>query len=103
MADGTGQIKTGLFGDARILTGDVRPAAMVPREAVQRHEGGAFVFVQNEPDLFSLRRVTLGETSGDTTVVMAGLAPDDPVVTDGSFIVMSEFLKSRLGAGCVDE
>jgi cobalt-zinc-cadmium efflux system membrane fusion protein len=103
MADGTGQIKTGLFGDARILTGDVRPAAMVPREAVQRHEGGAFVFVQNAPDLFSLRRVTLGETSGDTTVVMAGLAPDDPVVTDGSFIVMSEFLKSRLGAGCVDE
>jgi len=103
MADGSGQIKTGLFGDARILTGDVRPTAMVPREAVQRHAGGAFVFVQDEPDLFSLRCVTLGETSGDTTVVMAGLTPDDPVVTDGSFIVMSEFLKSRLGAGCVDE
>ncbi|MDA0321385.1 MAG: efflux RND transporter periplasmic adaptor subunit [Verrucomicrobia bacterium] len=103
VVDETGLIKTGLFGDARILTGDVQPAAMVPREAVQRHEGGAFVFVQNEPDLYSLRRVTLGETSGDTTVVMAGLAPNDPVVTDGSFIVMSEFLKSRLGAGCVDD
>ena len=102
VADGSGRIKAGLFGDARILTGKAQPAAIVPRGAVQRHEGGAFVFVQNEPDLFSLRRVALGETIGDSTVVMAGLEPGAPVVTDGSFIVMSEFLKSRLGAGCVD-
>jgi cobalt-zinc-cadmium efflux system membrane fusion protein len=70
---------------------------------VQRHEGGEFVFVQNEPNLFSLRRVTLGETHGEGIAVLAGLTPNDSVVTDGSYIVMSEFLKSRLGAGCVDD
>lgn len=103
ITDPAALLKTGLFGEARILTADARSVAIVPREAVQRHQGGAFVFVQNEPDLFSLRRVALGEIQGEGIVVMAGLALNDSVVTDGSFIVMSEFLKSRLGAGCVDE
>lgn len=100
--DPAGRIKTGLFGDARILTGDARPAAIVPRGAIQRYEGHDFVFVRDEADLFSLRGISLGESKGDAVAVLAGLLPDDHVVTDGAFIVMSEFLKSRLGAGCVD-
>lgn len=98
-----GCIKTGLFGEARILTGDMRPAAVLPRDAVQLHEGRAFVFVPAEPDLFALRRVTPGRTIGHNIHILAGLNRGDSVVTDGSFIVMSEFLKSRLGAGCVHE
>ncbi len=31
-----------------------------------------------------------------------GINETDQVVIQGSFIVMSEFLKSRLGAGCTD-
>lgn len=96
------RIKNGLFGEARIATGESRAAAVVPRDAVQRHEGGDFVFVRNQPDLFSLRRVALGASNGDNIEVLAGLEPSDAVVMDGSFIVMSEFLKSRLGAGCTD-
>lgn len=103
ITDRTGHLKAGLFGDANILTAAARSVAIVPREAVQRHEGGEFVFVQNEPNLFSLRRVALGETHGEGIAVLVGLTPNDSVVTDGSFIVMSEFLKSRLGAGCVDD
>jgi cobalt-zinc-cadmium efflux system membrane fusion protein len=96
------RIKTGLFGKARIITGDAQPATIVPRDAIQRHEGGTFVFVQNEPDLFSLRRVALGQSNGDSIEVLVGLQSTDQVVTGGSFIVMSELLKSRLGAGCAD-
>lgn len=102
ITDRPGSLKAGFFGDARIQTAEPRSVAIVPRDAVQRHEGGEFVFVQNEPNLFSLRRVALGETHGDNIAVLAGLTSHDAVVTDGSFIVMSEFLKSRLGAGCVD-
>lgn len=96
------RLKTGLYGQARIATGEQRPATIIPRDAVQKYEGVSFVFVQNDPDLFSLRRVALGQSGSDTIEVLAGLEPNDPVVTDGSFIVMSEFLKSRLGAGCTD-
>ena len=35
--------------------------------------------------------------------VVDGLRADEPVVATGAFTVMSEFLKSRLGAGCVDD
>ncbi len=57
---------------------------------------------RDEPDLFSLRRVALGPARGDSVEVLAGLDLAEDVVTGGSFIVMSEFLKSRLGAGCTD-
>ncbi len=103
ITDPSGHLKAGLFGNASILTAAAQPVAVVPREAVQRHEGGAFVFVQNEPDMFSLRRIELGETRDENIAVLAGLTPRDSVVTEGSFIAMSEFLKSRLGAGCVDD
>ena len=95
--------KTGLFGEARILNGAERSAAVVPRDAVQRHAGADFVFVKNAPDLFSLRRVVLGDAEGEDIQIIAGVEPDEPIVIENSFIVMSEFLKSRLGAGCVDE
>lgn len=103
VTDDADQIKTGMFGKARVVSGNSRPATIVPRDAVQRHEGGTYVFVQNEPDLFSIRRVTLGQSNGQTTEVLAGLAANEALVTEGSFVVMSEFLKSRLGAGCADE
>jgi cobalt-zinc-cadmium efflux system membrane fusion protein len=96
-------IKSGLFGDALITVGEVRPAAFVPKNAVQRHEGNDFVFVREEPDLFALRRVALGNFRDGNVEVLLGLNSNDSIVTGGSFIVMSEFLKSRLGAGCVDE
>ncbi|MCB1120973.1 MAG: efflux RND transporter periplasmic adaptor subunit [Verrucomicrobiae bacterium] len=96
-------IKSGMFGDAQITVGDIRPAAFVPMTSVQRHDGNDFVFVRNETDLFSLRRVALGNSDADKVEVLLGLNPTDSVVTEGSFIVMSEFLKSRLGAGCVDD
>lgn len=95
--------KTGLFGEARILSGDKRSSAIVPRDTVQRHEGMDFVFVQDAPDLFSLRRVALGDADGENILIVAGVEPDDSIVVRNSFIVMSEFLKSRLGAGCVHE
>ncbi|MEX2607612.1 MAG: efflux RND transporter periplasmic adaptor subunit [Kiritimatiellia bacterium] len=97
------RIKTGLFGEARILTDAKQFSAVVPRDTVQRHEGNDFVFVQDAPDLFSLRRVTLGDSDGEKVHIAAGVKAGDPLVVENSFIVMSEFLKSRLGAGCVHE
>lgn len=95
-------ITTGLFGDIYIAIGKERSTSIVPSGSIQRHEGTDFVFVQDAPDLFALRRVALGNRKGGNVQVLAGLNARDSVVTDGSFIVMSEFLKSRLGAGCAD-
>ncbi|MDA0746957.1 MAG: efflux RND transporter periplasmic adaptor subunit, partial [bacterium] len=58
--------------------------------------------VRQAADLYALRRVSLGDASGNTVEILAGLNPDEAVVTGSGFLVMSEFLKSRLGAGCAD-
>lgn len=101
----TRALMAGMFGDARVLLGEAGTAVSVPRGAVQRYEKEPYVFVKVEDDLYSLRRVALveGYPSGDFVAVLAGLTPNEPVVTEGAFTVMSEFLKSRLGAGCVDD
>lgn len=103
VTDPDGRLMSGLFGEARILTGERQTVVVLPRDAVQHHAGGSFVFVPAEPDLFSLRRVSVGKADADQVHVFAGLSPEEAVVTKGSFIVMSEFLKSRLGAGCVHD
>ena len=75
----------------------------VPAAAVQRVDGHPFVFTRLEDDLFELRRVAIGPTSGETVAIAAGLSTHDEVVVAHSFTLKSELLKSRLGAGCVDD
>ena len=97
-------LSAGAFGDAVVFVADKQGSVEIAKEAVQRYEGGTYIFVKIEEDLYSLRRVTTVEgQSGDSVAVLAGLRSGEPVVTTGAFTVMSEFLKSRLGAGCVDD
>ncbi|HKK17650.1 MAG TPA: efflux RND transporter periplasmic adaptor subunit [Opitutales bacterium] len=94
-------ISVGLYGEAFIAIADKQSGAVLPASAVQRHEGADFVFVRDSADLYALRRVELSARRDGQVEVLRGLKPGEPVVVDGSFIAMSEFLKSRLGAGCV--
>ncbi len=96
-------LKAGMFGEARIVIGEATKALRVPRDAVQEHEKRPYVFVKLEDDLYALRRVTVGIPVDGTVDIIKGLGPDEPVVVAGTFTVFSEFLKSRLGAGCVDD
>lgn len=95
------RVKTGFFGQAKVVTPSAQAGLWVPRAAVQRYEGQNFIFVQQEEDLYALQRVQLGGAEERSVEVFAGLQPNDAVVASGA-LVMSEFLKSRLGAGCVD-
>lgn len=98
------KLSAGMFGDASVFVADAQTAVDVPKDAIQRFENKPYVFVKLEDDLYSLRRVaTVERQSKNTVAVIAGLRPDEPVVATGAFTVMSEFLKSRLGAGCVDD
>jgi cobalt-zinc-cadmium efflux system membrane fusion protein len=99
----TGQLKKGMFGTAKIALSKPENAFHIAKDAVQRHENKTFVFVKLDEDLFDLRRVTLGNLNGKTIDVVAGIESNEEIVVAGTFTVMSEFLKSRLGAGCVDD
>ena len=68
----------------------------VPQAALQTLEGRATVFVQSEPGLFVRRHVETGHTFEGFTEVLSGVKPGDIVVTEGSFVLKSEFAKASL-------
>jgi cobalt-zinc-cadmium efflux system membrane fusion protein len=92
----------GMFVDASIVVGGSSTSLLVPRDTVHRFGGKPFVFVRLEGDLYELRRVETSVASENMTAISAGLAECDLVAVEQSYLLKSEFQKSRLGAGCVD-
>ncbi len=102
VANAERRLKAQMFARARIVTSNSDGAVVVPQSAVQDVTGTSVVFVKAGGDLFEVRPVQLGATHNGLVEVVAGLKPDDQVVVEGSFALKSQFLISRLGAGCVD-
>lgn len=68
----------------------------IPDEAIQTVEGGPAVFVpvENEPNTFAKKAVTVGKPVGGMVPVLSGLIEGEKLVVSGSFI-----LKAELGKG----
>lgn len=102
-ANPEGQLRDKMFARARILTGEQRQAVWVPSGAVQIVDSRPFVFVKLADDLFEARLVRVGARSNGQQQILAGLLGSEPVATDRAFALKSQFLLSRLGAGCADD
>ncbi len=98
-----GELRDGMFGEVQVILGEDISTLRIPKESVQRIEQKPYVLVRTADDLFDLRRVVIGERNGKTVEVVSGIQLADAVVVDGAFTMKSEFFKSRLGAGCVDD
>jgi cobalt-zinc-cadmium efflux system membrane fusion protein len=98
-------LRKGLYGEARIHLGGSSSSLAVPTGSIQVIDGVPFVFVREEPTLYAATRVQLAPAASSTRVtkVQSGLEPESAIVSRGSYILRSEFLKSLLGAGCVDD
>lgn len=103
LANPQGLLKDGLFGRASLAGYADQNALSVPKGAVQDVDGKAVVFRKLEDDLFETRLIATGAGLNESILVLAGLAADDEIVIEGSYIVKSELLKARLGAGCTDD
>jgi cobalt-zinc-cadmium efflux system membrane fusion protein len=102
LANPQGLLKEGLFGRASLAGLAERAGLTVPAGAVQDIDGKVVVFRKLEADLFETRLVETGLAHDGSIAVLAGLAPGDEIVTEGSYVMKSELLKSRMGAGCTD-
>ena len=96
-----GLLKDGLFGHASLGNAAEGAPLTVPSSAVQDVDGQSVVFRKLEDDLYETR-VEVGAVQDGRVVVLAGLAPGEELVTEGSYVMKSELLKARLGAGCTD-
>lgn len=101
-----GALKPGMTATARIVGAAVDSAAdagpttvlRLPTSAVQTVEGQPYVFVEKGAGEFELRPVMLGSAIEEHTEILRGLDGTENVVTDGSFLVKSEFLREQMGS-----
>lgn len=64
-----------------------RGAVMAPERAMNEGPEGSYVWVVNEDDTVSIRRVKLERRSGSRDVVSEGLKPGEKVVTEGQLML----------------
>lgn len=96
-------LRANLFGKATIATSEPHQTLVVPKEAVQTHEGIQLVFVKKSDTVFEPRPVRVGQKNGRHWEIVSGVQPGEEVVTTGSFLFKTELQKGAIGGGCCAE
>jgi cobalt-zinc-cadmium efflux system membrane fusion protein len=93
-----------MFCDVSIAIGNgqAEEVLAVPRAALMADEGKAFVFVHWKDDFFVRRDVRKGRELLDMVEIIDGLQAGETVVKDGAFLLKSDVLREKMGAGCAD-
>ncbi|HYN41460.1 MAG TPA: efflux RND transporter periplasmic adaptor subunit, partial [Thermoanaerobaculia bacterium] len=95
-------LRSGMFARVRLRVACEGGPLAVPSEAVVEDEGRSFVFVRLEGPYFVRRPVTVEHSEGGFVEVAGSLAAGDEVVARGAFLLKSDVLRSKMGAGCAD-
>ena len=95
-------LRPGMFCEVRLLLTSNEDVLAVPKTAVLTDEGVDFVFRHMKDDYFLRQNITKGRTFEDTVEILKGLEPGQILVADGSFLLKSDVLRSKMGAGCAD-
>jgi len=92
------QLKIGMYVNVAFATlgGAQSTVPVVPVAAVQNISNRQVVFIKmNDPGVFAMRPVRLGPESNGFYPVLEGLSVGDRIVTEGSFMLRAEWLKSH--------
>lgn len=97
------KLRPGMFIRAQVDVpkpdGEAKKILAVPQSALQTLEGRTTIFIQIKPGVFVRRAVETGHTFEGFTEVLAGIRVGDLVVTEGSFVLKSEFARASLAEG----
>jgi membrane fusion protein, heavy metal efflux system len=91
-------LKIGMYVNVAFLTlaGSESTVPVVPANAVQNINNQQVVFVAlSEPNAFAMRPVRLGTEANGRYPVLEGVSIGDRIVTEGSFLLRAEWLKSH--------
>jgi membrane fusion protein, heavy metal efflux system len=92
------QLKIGMYVNVAFaaLAGTQSTTPVVPVAAVQNLGNQQVVFVaSSDPNVFAMRLVRLGPETNGYYPVLEGLSVRDRIVTEGSFMLRAEWLKSH--------
>jgi cobalt-zinc-cadmium efflux system membrane fusion protein len=91
----SGRLKPNMFASVSIAHGTGKQLLAVPASAVVSDGKTSFVFVKSG-DGYLRTEVEVGERSGGYVAINSGLAGGESVVSQGSFILLSELKKAEL-------
>jgi membrane fusion protein, heavy metal efflux system len=91
-----GRLRPQMYATAEIARGGSRSAIFVPEVSIQNLNGNSVVFVRRPNSEFEATSVKTGAKVDHEVEIVEGLKDGDEVVTDGAFVVKSEFLTRSL-------
>ena len=94
-----GKLKPGMFATVEVVVPLNKQVALVPREAVLSDDGKSFVFQHWKDDFWVRRDVVVGEADDRDIQVLAGLDPGSTIAVGGGFMLKSDVLRHKMGAG----
>lgn len=97
-----GLLKPGMFVSIRVLLPGDGDVIAVPKISVLADAGRSFVFVHKEGDYWLRRPVTPGDTFSEFVEIKEGLTIGQTIIADGSFLLKSDVLRGKMGAGCAE-
>lgn len=97
-----GRLLAGMFAAVKLFLPGTDETLAVPRHSVLEDEGRFFVFVHYQGEYYVRRLVVPGRTWDGWVEIKKGLEPSQTVVAEGAFLMKSDVLRSKMGAGCAD-
>ena len=100
-ADNTERLlRPGMFCEISVPLASNEQALVIPKAALLSDEGRDFVFRQLEADYYVRRAVKKGRETDGHVEILEGLKPGEVIVTGGAFLLKSDVLRAKMGAGC---
>lgn len=96
------KLRPGMFADAQILIPQPGTIVAVLSSAVMNDGGRDFVFRQWKDDLWVRADVAVGQRFGGLVEITGGIVEGQTIVTSGAFMLKSDILREKMGAGCAD-
>ncbi len=96
------KLKPGMFAEVEISIPLEGRVTVVPAGAIVRDEGKTFVFQHWKDDLWMRCDVQVGGSQGGLVEVLDGLQAGATVIARGAFMLKSDILREKMGAGCAD-
>ncbi len=94
-----GRLRPGMFARVEVSLPRSGTVRVVPRTAVLSDEGTSFVFLKWRDDLWVRRDVVVAEVRGEHAAVEGDLPEGAVVAGRGAFMLKSDVLREKMGAG----
>lgn len=99
-----GELRPGMFCEAVLALGIVNADEVLaaPQTSVFSDEGRDFVFKHWKGDFYIRQDIRKGREFSGKVEILEGLQAGETIVMDGAYLLKSDVLREKMGAGCAD-